>query len=145
MSFWIDLVSKNLYPQTESRSEFFRKSYGRCFLAKNQLKLLRCRDGSDQSQRKRRNGRPKQKISVWKFVSKYLTLLSIISKKRIVIQSYFLRIMLVSVRGIGAVCVSDQPGDEAILVNQMVSDRSKLGGYRQRTYWVTFLPEGLKS
>ncbi|KAL0713312.1 hypothetical protein Bca4012_020290 [Brassica carinata] len=32
--------------------------------------------------------------------------------------------MLVSVRGIGAVCVSDQPGDEAILADQIVSDRS---------------------
>ncbi|KAL0846840.1 hypothetical protein Bca101_020086 [Brassica carinata] len=67
-----------------------------------------------------------------------LTLLSIISKKRIVIPSYFLRIMLVSVRGISAVYVSDQPGDKAILVNQMVSDRRKLGGYGQRTYWAIF-------
>ncbi|KAF2601076.1 hypothetical protein F2Q70_00025754 [Brassica cretica] len=34
--------------------------------------------------------------------------------------------MLVFVRGIGAVCVYDQPGDEATLVKQMVSDWSKL-------------------
>ncbi|KAG2298650.1 hypothetical protein Bca52824_035122 [Brassica carinata] len=66
-------------------------------------------------------------------------------KKRIVIPSYFLRIMLVPVRGIGAVCVSDQPGDKAILSNQMVSDRRKLGGCGQMTYWATFVPEGLKS
>ncbi|KAG5378220.1 hypothetical protein IGI04_026062 [Brassica rapa subsp. trilocularis] len=31
--------------------------------------------------------------------------------------------MLVFVRGVGAVCVYDQPGDEATLVKQMVSDR----------------------
>ena len=57
------------------------------------------------------------------------TILSIISCKRIVILSYFLRVMLVFVRGVGAVCVYDQPGDEATLVKQMVSDRSKLGVY----------------
>ncbi|KAF3556352.1 hypothetical protein F2Q69_00012921 [Brassica cretica] len=52
------------------------------------------------------------------------------SCKRIVIPSYFLRVMLVFVRGVGAVCVYDQPGDETTLVKQMVSDRSKLGVYR---------------
>ncbi|KAF8090158.1 hypothetical protein N665_0484s0008 [Sinapis alba] len=36
-------------------------------------------------------------------------------------------------KDVGEVCVCDQPGGEAILVNQMMSDRSKLGGYRQRT------------
>ncbi|KAL0806834.1 hypothetical protein Bca101_099326 [Brassica carinata] len=41
----------------------------------------------------------------------------------------FLNVMLVFVRGVGAVCVYDQPGDEATLVKQMVSDRSKLGVY----------------
>ncbi|KAF3513097.1 hypothetical protein F2Q69_00006981 [Brassica cretica] len=51
------------------------------------------------------------------------TILSIISCKRIVILSYFLRVMLVFVRGVGAVCVYDQPGDEVTLVKQMVSDR----------------------
>ncbi|KAF8100597.1 hypothetical protein N665_0220s0002 [Sinapis alba] len=40
-------------------------------------------------------------------------------------------------RGIGAVFVFDQPGSEAILVNQMVSDQSKLGSYGQRTYRAT--------
>ncbi|KAF2536933.1 hypothetical protein F2Q68_00019580 [Brassica cretica] len=34
--------------------------------------------------------------------------------------------MLVFVRGVGAVCVYDQPGDEATLVKQMVADRSIL-------------------
>ncbi|KAF3550936.1 hypothetical protein DY000_02007721 [Brassica cretica] len=52
------------------------------------------------------------------------TILSIISCKRIVILSYFLRVMLVFVRGVGAVCVYDQPGDEVTLVKQMVSDRT---------------------
>ncbi|KAL0759113.1 hypothetical protein Bca101_075263 [Brassica carinata] len=32
--------------------------------------------------------------------------------------------MLVFVRGVGAVCVYDQPGDEATLVKKMVSDRT---------------------
>ena len=68
-------------------------------------------------------------VSVWKFVSKFLILLSIISCKRIVIPSYFLRVMLVFVRGVGAVCVYDQLGDEATLVKQMLSDWSKLGVY----------------
>ncbi|WZZ03305.1 hypothetical protein YC2023_089226 [Brassica napus] len=44
---------------------------------------------------------------------KYLTLLSIISGKRIAIPSYLLRVMLVFVRGVGAVYVCDQSGDEA--------------------------------
>ncbi|KAF3556281.1 hypothetical protein F2Q69_00012532 [Brassica cretica] len=34
--------------------------------------------------------------------------------------------MIVFVRGVGAVCVYDQPGDEATLVKQMVYDQSKL-------------------
>ncbi|WZZ34794.1 hypothetical protein YC2023_018195 [Brassica napus] len=51
-----------------------------------------------------RNGRQKQKLSVWKFV----------------------------------ICVCDQPRDEPILANQMVSDRSKIGGYEQRTYRTIF-------
>ncbi|KAF3489347.1 hypothetical protein F2Q69_00055268 [Brassica cretica] len=33
----------------------------------------------------------------------------------------------IDVRGIGAACVYDQPGDEATLVKQMVSDRSNIG------------------
>ncbi|KAF3555294.1 hypothetical protein F2Q69_00012575 [Brassica cretica] len=45
-------------------------------------------------------------------------------ERRIVIPSYFLRVMLVFVGGVGAVCVYDQPGDEATLVKQMVSDRT---------------------
>ncbi|KAG2257978.1 hypothetical protein Bca52824_077272 [Brassica carinata] len=48
---------------------------------------------------------------------------------RIVIPSCFLRVMLVFVRGVGAVYVYDHPGDEVTLVKQMVSDRSKLGVY----------------
>ena len=48
-------------------------------------------------------------------------------------------------RGVGAVCVSDQPGDEATLVKKIVSDRSKLGVYGLRTHRTTFLPEGSKS
>ncbi|KAF8102828.1 hypothetical protein N665_0193s0011 [Sinapis alba] len=40
--------------------------------------------------------------------------------------------------GVGEVCICDHLGDEAVLVNQMVSDRSKLGGYRQRTSRSTF-------
>ncbi|KAF2603717.1 hypothetical protein F2Q70_00024398 [Brassica cretica] len=32
----------------------------------------------------------------------------------------------IDVRGVGAVCVYDQPGDEDTLVKQMVSDQSKL-------------------
>ena len=42
--------------------------------------------------------------------------------------------MLVFVRGVGAICVYDQPGDEATLVKKLVSDRSKLGVYGYRTY-----------
>ncbi|KAF3489765.1 hypothetical protein F2Q69_00055560 [Brassica cretica] len=34
--------------------------------------------------------------------------------------------MLVFVRGIGAVCVYDQPGDETTLIKKMVSDRSNI-------------------
>ncbi|KAG5378221.1 hypothetical protein IGI04_026063 [Brassica rapa subsp. trilocularis] len=67
-----------------------------------------------------------------------LILLSIISCKRIVIPSYFLRVMHVFARCAGAVCVYDQPGDEATLVKQMVFDRIKLGVYEQRTYRTTF-------
>ncbi|WZY94953.1 hypothetical protein YC2023_067282 [Brassica napus] len=52
--------------------------------------------------------------------------------------------MLVFVRGVGAVYVCDQSGDEANLINQMVSDRSKTGGYGYRTSRATFLLEGLK-
>ncbi|WZZ15683.1 hypothetical protein YC2023_108772 [Brassica napus] len=52
---------------------------------------------------------------------------------------------LVFVRGVGAVYVFDQSGDEANLINQMVSDRSKTGGYGYRTSRATFGPEGLKS
>lgn len=37
--------------------------------------------------------------------------------------------MLVFMRGVSAVFVCNQPGDKVILINQMVSDRSKLGGY----------------
>ena len=48
-------------------------------------------------------------------------------------------------RGVGAVYVFDQSGDEANLINQMVSDRSKTGGYGYRTSRATFGPEGLKS
>ncbi|KAG5385497.1 hypothetical protein IGI04_036967 [Brassica rapa subsp. trilocularis] len=47
-------------------------------------------------------------------------------------------------QGIAAVFVCDQPAGEAILVDQMVADRSKPGGYGQGTYRTTFLPEGLK-
>ncbi|WZY94954.1 hypothetical protein YC2023_067283 [Brassica napus] len=63
---------------------------------------------------------------------------------RIAIPSYLLRVMLVFVRGVGAVYVCDQSGDEANLINQMVSDRSKTGGYGYRTSRATFLLEGLK-
>ncbi|KAF8050766.1 hypothetical protein N665_1885s0001 [Sinapis alba] len=41
-------------------------------------------------------------------------------------------------RGVGAVFVFDHPGSEAILLNQMVSDQSKLGCYGQRTSRNTF-------
>ncbi|KAL0884321.1 hypothetical protein Bca101_008302 [Brassica carinata] len=41
-------------------------------------------------------------------------------------------------QGIAAVFVRDQPEGEAILVDQMVSDRSKSGGYGHRTYRNTF-------
>ncbi|KAG5397485.1 hypothetical protein IGI04_019299, partial [Brassica rapa subsp. trilocularis] len=64
---------------------------------------------------------------------------------RIAIPSYLLRVMLVFVRGVGAVYVCDQSGDEANLINQMVSDRSKTGGYGYRTSRATFLLEGLKN
>ncbi|KAG5393280.1 hypothetical protein IGI04_023243 [Brassica rapa subsp. trilocularis] len=47
-------------------------------------------------------------------------------------------------QGIAAVFVCDQPGGEAILVDQLVADRSRPGGYGQRTYSTTFLPAGLK-
>ncbi|KAF3493750.1 hypothetical protein DY000_02054116 [Brassica cretica] len=52
MSLGIDLTSRNMYQQTELRSELRRKSYCCCFLCKNKLKMLHCRDSSDQSQRK---------------------------------------------------------------------------------------------
>ncbi|KAG2293753.1 hypothetical protein Bca52824_040422 [Brassica carinata] len=59
-------------------------------------------------------------------------------KKRIVIPSYILRVMLVFARGSASVFVYDQPGAEAIMADQMMSDLSKLGGYGQRTYRTTF-------
>ncbi|KAF8100739.1 hypothetical protein N665_0218s0077 [Sinapis alba] len=40
--------------------------------------------------------------------------------------------------GVGAVFVCNQPGDKAILVNQVVSDRIKHGGYGQKTSRTTF-------
>ncbi|KAL0732185.1 hypothetical protein Bca4012_008394 [Brassica carinata] len=46
-------------------------------------------------------------------------------KKRIVIPSYFLKVVFIFARGIAAVFVCDQLESEAILVDQMVSDRSK--------------------
>ncbi|KAF2599557.1 hypothetical protein F2Q68_00008310 [Brassica cretica] len=59
-------------------------------------------------------------------------------KKRIVIPSYILRVILVFARGSAAVFVYNQPGAEAIFAYQMMSDRSKLGGYGKRTYRITF-------
>ncbi|KAG2293754.1 hypothetical protein Bca52824_040423 [Brassica carinata] len=59
-------------------------------------------------------------------------------KKRIVIPSYILRIMLIFARGSAAVFVYDQPRAEAIMADQMMSDQSKLGGYGQSTYRNTF-------
>ncbi|CAF1698701.1 unnamed protein product [Brassica napus] len=47
-------------------------------------------------------------------------------------------------QGTAAVFVCDQPGGETILVDQMVADRSKPGGYGQNTYRTTFLLEGSK-
>ncbi|KAL0759025.1 hypothetical protein Bca101_075175 [Brassica carinata] len=59
-------------------------------------------------------------------------------KKRIVIPSYILRVILVFARGSAAVFVYNQPGAEAIFAYQMMFDRSKLGGYGKRTYRNTF-------
>ncbi|KAG2293055.1 hypothetical protein Bca52824_039724 [Brassica carinata] len=59
-------------------------------------------------------------------------------KKRIIIPSYILRVMPVFARGSAAVFVYDQPGAEAIMADQMMSDQSKLGGYGQRTYRTQF-------
>ncbi|WZZ59943.1 hypothetical protein YC2023_060050 [Brassica napus] len=59
-------------------------------------------------------------------------------KKRIVIPNYILSVILVFARGSAAVFVYDQPGAEAIFAYQMMSDRSKIGGYRKRTYRNTF-------
>ncbi|KAF3544375.1 hypothetical protein DY000_02005445 [Brassica cretica] len=53
--------------------------------------------------------------------------------------------MLVFARGSAAVFVYDQPGAEAILADQMMSNQSKIEGYGQRTFSTTFIPEGLKS
>ncbi|WZY88174.1 LOW QUALITY PROTEIN: hypothetical protein YC2023_044909 [Brassica napus] len=100
-----------------------------CFLDKNKLKL------SDQCQGKGETVNLNKSFQSGNFT---LTLSVIISNKRIVIPSYFLRVKLVFVRGVGAVDVCDQSGDEANLINQMVSDRSKTGGYGYRTSRATF-------
>ncbi|KAL0864658.1 hypothetical protein Bca101_043776 [Brassica carinata] len=62
------------------------------------------------------------------------TCLSVKTKRLTKTEDFSIKIC----QGIGAVCVSDQPGDEAILASQIVSDRRKLGGYGQMTYWDTF-------
>uniref|UniRef100_A0A0D3E099 Uncharacterized protein n=2 Tax=Brassica oleracea TaxID=3712 RepID=A0A0D3E099_BRAOL len=82
--------------------------------AKNKLKLLRFRDSSDQSQRKGETVDQTEDFS------------------------------MEICQGTAAVFVCDQPGGETILVDQMIVDRSKPGGYGQRTYRTTFLPEGSK-
>ncbi|KAG5400204.1 hypothetical protein IGI04_014811 [Brassica rapa subsp. trilocularis] len=50
-------------------------------------------------------------------------------KKRIVIPSYILSVLLVFARRSAAVFVYDQPVAEAIFAHQMTSDQSKLCGY----------------
>ena len=89
---------------------------------------MSCRDSSAQSRCKWKTVDRNKRFQSAKFVSKYL-IGSANSQLLQVITSYFLRVMLVFMRGVNAVFVCDQPGDEVILINQMVSDRSKLGGY----------------
>ncbi|KAL0789688.1 hypothetical protein Bca101_005934 [Brassica carinata] len=59
-------------------------------------------------------------------------------KKRIVIPSYILIVLLIFARGSAAVFGYDQPGAESIMADQMMFDQSKLGGYGRRTYRTTF-------
>ncbi|WZZ43708.1 hypothetical protein YC2023_039967 [Brassica napus] len=91
-------------------------------------------------------GTLKQAVLLWRIRQAHVSVMALDSsdqsqrkgEMRIVIASYIVRVMLAFARGSAAVFVYDQPGAEVIMADQMMSDQSKLGGYRQRTYRNTF-------